>query len=152
VKAEKQRGRIEQRELWLVEAGALAPYLEQEFGWEGIATVGWIRRWRKRGDQEEEERTTWVSSLSLGKQHAELMAQLLRGHWTIENGVFRVRDVTFSEDRLHGRAIGTALATIRDATINLLRRLGYRYIPDGIRYISAKPDRGLHLLLESLED
>lgn len=148
---EKQRGRIEQRELWLVEAGTLADFLEQEFGWKNIATVGWIRRWRKRGDQEEEERTTWVSSLSLGKEDAELMAQLLRGHWSIENGVFRVRDVTFDEDRLHGRAIGIVLATIRDAIINMLRQRGYKYIPDGRRYISARPDRGLHLLLESLE-
>lgn len=49
----------------------------------------------------------------------------LRQHWAIENGVFRVRDVTYDEDRLHDRKIGLGLSSIRNAAITLLRQCAY---------------------------
>ncbi len=57
-----------------------------------------------------------------------------------------MRDVSYDEDRLHGRAIGGVLSTLRNVAINLIRRLAYRYIPDGWRALSARPDEGLSLL------
>ena len=67
----------------------------------------------------------------------------LRAHWTIENGVFYVRDATYAEDSLHGRKIGVALSDLRNAAINLIRRAGFRYIPDARRSVAAHPLRTL---------
>jgi hypothetical protein len=64
----------------------------------------------------------------------------------VENGIFRVRDVTYDEDRLHGRKIGHSLAILRNVAITLIRREGYPYIPDGWRDIAVQEDHGFHLL------
>ena len=63
----------------------------------------------------------------------------------------RVRDVSYDEDRLHGRASGLGLTLIRNIAITLLRQQGHRYIPDGWRQLQAQPNRGLHLLYLPLE-
>lgn len=66
----------------------------------------------------------------------ELLA-LLRRHWVIENRVHRVRDVSFDEDRNHGRQRVHLLAAIRNMAISLFRWRGFRYAPDGWRFASA---------------
>ena len=126
-------------------------YLKETFGWSGVQWCGWIKRQRRRaGHQrwESENQHVWIAGgafeLSLG---AEQAATLLRGHWSIENGVFYVRDRTMDEDRLHGRKIGLGLSSIRNAVLNLLRYLiPAPYIPDARRKVAAMPDHGLHLL------
>lgn len=76
------------------------------------------------------------------------MADALRRHWTIENGLFRVRDVSYNEDRWHARIIAPVLSQFRNTAINLIRREGFRYIPDAWRTFASRPDRGLSLLLK----
>src|SRR6266540_6974446 len=49
---EKSRGRLEIRELWVVEAGELGAYLAADWGWQGVAQIGWLRRWRKKRPHE----------------------------------------------------------------------------------------------------
>jgi predicted transposase YbfD/YdcC len=145
----KGHGRVECREVWVVASQGLQRYLEQELGWSGVQLSGRIRRSRKhtgKEDWEEQKTHTWVSSLSPAQGTARRMAQLLRSHWTIENGVFRVRDVSYDEDRLHGRQIASALSTLRNVAINIIRYAGYPYIPDGWRDIACMPDHGLYLL------
>jgi len=71
------------------------------------------------------------------------LSQWARGHWEIENCVFWVLDVTYQEDRSHARKIGGLLHTIRCMAINVIRRQGFRYVPDGRRSASARSDRGL---------
>ena len=70
-------------------------------------------------------------------------SQWLREHWSIENHVFWVLDVTYGEDRNQARGIGVALSKLRCISLNIMRRLGYRYVPDGHRAAAALPDRGL---------
>jgi hypothetical protein len=70
----------------------------------------------------------------------------LRRHWGIENGVHRVRDVTYGEDRHHARKIGHLLAAVRNAALNLTRRLRVRCVPDAHRRLGARRDLGLPLL------
>jgi len=50
-----------------------------------------------------------------------------------------VRDVTYNEDRLHGRMIGHGVSSIRNGTITLLRYLDYRRLPDAQRAIAERP-------------
>jgi len=150
----KAHGRLEHRMLWTVDAGDLGPYLAQEFGWPAVQQVGWVRRrWRYlsetrwRGD----ETRLWLTNLPRSRAGPAELAHLLRGHWTIENPVHWVRDVSWQEDRGHGRAVGVGLATLRNAVLNVLRRCGFAFMPDGRRWVAAQPDFGLPFLTAPLE-
>lgn len=125
-------------------------YLAQDYDWQGVRLSGRIRRSRRPLTSpvwEEQETHSWVSSLSFERTSAEQISCYLRQHWTIENGVFWVRDISYGEDRFHGRKIGPCLSVFRNAAINLIRRQKYPFIPDGWREIANMPDRGFHLLL-----
>jgi hypothetical protein len=138
--------------LWVVDSQEMTAYLAEEWQWRGMQLSGRIRRSRWTGSPEGEhsqETWTWVSSLSPSVGTPERIAQELRGHWAVENGIFRVRDVTYDEDRLHGRKIGHSLAMLRNAAITLIRREGYPFIPDGWRDIAVQNDHGFHLLTKN---
>lgn len=149
----KGHGRLEIRELWLEESAELGAYLEAEHGWPGLKFCGLLRRRRCRLSRLSEpqawegQEVLWVAGGSVGRLRPEHALEGLRGHWEIENRLYRVRDVSFSEDRLHGRQIGPGLSLIRNLALNLLRVLGYRFVVDGFRALSARPDRGLNLLI-----
>lgn len=146
VKINKGHGRIERRELWAVPGGELGPYLEQEYGWPAMTWCGRIRRQRRPSHRAEEtsiEEHLWIFGSRTVEASPEQIARWLRGHWTIENGIFYVLDVSYDEDRWHGRKVGIVLSKFRHAAINLIRSLGYPYVPDGWRGISARTDYGL---------
>jgi len=127
----------------------MTPYLASEFAWPGMQLSGRIRRSRKPAGAaawEKRETHTWISSLSPEQTTAKDIAQALRGHWTVENGVFRVRDVSYNEDRLHGRKIGRSLSSFRNVAINIIRHERYPFVPDGWRDIASKPGYALYLL------
>lgn len=135
--------------MWLVDSCALGPYLAHELDWPGVRLSGRVRRSRRALGQtgwESRETHTWVSSLSIQHVTPRIINQLLRGYWAVENGLFRVRDVSYDEDRLHGRLIGPGLSSLRNIAISTIRRQAYRYIPDGWRDIASQRDAGLHLL------
>ena len=85
-----------------------------------------------------------------GTPAAQLL-DLVRRHWTIENCVHWPRDMSFHEDRLHGRAIGGMLAWLRNIALNLIRRVWpATFIPDAWSRLSIDPQvavRWLHLPL-----
>lgn len=140
---------MECREVWLVESREMGPYLEQELDWPGVRLCGHLRRSRRplgQRDWESQETYTWVSSLPRERVTPRLINTLLRRYWAVENGLFRVRDVSFDEDRLHGRCIGPCLSSVRNVAISTIRRQAYRYIPEGWRDIASQEDRGVHLL------
>jgi hypothetical protein len=152
VHVNKGHGRIERRELWVTPAQELGDYLEQEFDWPGLRWCGLIRRYRRRSHQTEWESAAtdvWIAGGNLPELTAAQVQFHLRRHWTIENAVFYGRDVSYDEDRLHGRAIGFSLSALRHAAINLIRRAGFRYIPDAKRFLPARSDLGLALLFEA---
>ena len=145
----KSNGRQECREVWLVDSQEMTSYLEKEFDWSGLRLCGRIRRSRKpigATEWEDQKTHTWLSSLSVERVTAKDIAQALRGHWTVENGVFRVRDVSYDEDRLHGRKIARSLSSLRDVAINIIRHQGYPFVPDGWRDIASRTGFGLYLL------
>ena len=59
-----------------------------------------------------------------------------------------VRDVTFDEDRSQVRKGNGAqvMATIRNLAIALLRMLGFKYIPDAIRYFTYRIPEALTVI------
>jgi hypothetical protein len=131
-------------------AGELRDYLEEELHWPQVCWVGWIRRSRKHlhdADWASQETLPWITSSQEQRLDPERIAAALRHHWTIENGVFYVRDGSYGEDRFHARITGPALSMIRNTAISLIRRQGYPFMTDGWCAISALPDFGLSLLL-----
>jgi hypothetical protein len=60
---------------------------------------------------------------------------LARGHWSIENRLHYVRDVTFDEDRSTVRKGNGAqvMASLRNLAISILRMAGARYIAPALR-------------------
>lgn len=59
----------------------------------------------------------------------------MRAHWTIENRLHWVRDVTFDEDRSQVRrgAGPQVMATLRNLAISLLRLAGAPFIAPALR-------------------
>ncbi|MDP9310216.1 MAG: ISAs1 family transposase [Chloroflexota bacterium] len=147
---EKNRGRVEERSVWLAEAGELGDYLAREYGWWHVQQVGWLRRSQQRRPHLpwQTQEVTLVTSLSRQQAGPRAILQLLRDHWVIENKVHRVRDVSYREDQGHGRKSGQLLAWARNVALSVMRMHGIRYIPDGWRFGSAHPDRVLMWLTD----
>ncbi len=96
----------------------------------------------------QEEVTYGVTSRPPEQAPAAQIDALWRGHWTIENRVHDVRDVTFGEDACQVR-VGNApqaLAALRNALLTLLRALGWTLISDALRHSGAYAHRALALL------
>ena len=89
-----------------------------------------------------------VCSVAFEHAHPRTIAAWLRDHWSIENAVHWVRDVTFDEDRSTVRT-GTApqvMASIRNTALNLHRLAGADNIAEACRVTAFSADRGLNLL------
>lgn len=76
-----------------------------------------------------------ITSLSPQQADPARVLELTRAHWTIENRLHWVRDVTFDEDRCRIRkgAGARVMASLRNLAISLLRMAGARYIAPALR-------------------
>lgn len=73
---------------------------------------------------------------------------LVRGHWTIENRLHWVRDVTFDEDRSQVRKGNgpRVMATLRNVAISILRLGKAESIAAATRWCSRDHRRALRLV------
>src|ERR1022692_1890704 len=78
-----------------------------------------------------------ITSLDAREAAPEHIAGYVRGHWTIENKVHWVRDVTFREDasRVRTGPKPRIMATLRNLAMGLIRQAGYTKIAATIRRI-----------------
>lgn len=140
----KRHGRLETRTLECSTAGA--NYLV----WPGLAQI--MRRTCERTVLKTGKHSVEVSygltNLGFDEAQAEHLEALWRGHWTIENRKHYVRDVTLGED--HGQAYcgstPQALASLRNALIDLMRRHGWTNLADALRHYGASVPRVLALI------
>jgi predicted transposase YbfD/YdcC len=122
----------------------------EDVDWPGVAQV--IRRECERIALKTGKVTREVSyaltSLTPSRADAAGLEALWRGHWTIENRVHYVRDVSFGEDRGHAAAGTTAhaLASVRNALLYLFRRAGWHLVPDALAHYGASVRRALSLV------
>ncbi|HCJ79496.1 MAG TPA: hypothetical protein DHV84_05855 [Desulfotomaculum sp.] len=89
-----------------------------------------------------------VTSLSSERATAGYLLESIRGHWSIENSLHWVRDVTFDEDRSQIRT-GSAprvFASMRNLVISLLRLNGVKCIASALRKIRWNAERALELI------
>ena len=121
---DKGHGRIETRRIAV--RTKLPSLLDNN--WPGITAICRIERIREHKTYCSREVIYAITSLPADKLAPANLLQLSRDHWQIENCLFHVRDVTFREDasRVRTGAAPEALADIRNATLNLIRRRGHK--------------------------
>lgn len=120
--------RLEVRRLWA--STALNNYLD----WPGLRQVLKVEREVEKKGQKESQVRYAITSLG-PETGARRLLNLVRGHWAIENKLFRVRDVTLGEDASQVRK-GSApevMAALRNTVLALYRRSGATNIAAAIR-------------------
>jgi len=120
--------------------------------WPGLEQVFEIRRrWRYKGEWHESVRYG-VTSLPATIAIPERLLKLKRGHWTIENLLHYVKDVTMGEDQstVHTNNGPKIMAALRNTAVSLLRRAGFSTIAARMRYNSGHPQAALEVMSLSL--
>jgi predicted transposase YbfD/YdcC len=89
-----------------------------------------------------------ITSLSSREAAPEHLATYVRGHWSIENRLHWVRDVTFREDasQVKTGSRPRIMATLRNLVIGLIRQAGYTRIAATLRKIKNSPPLLLSIL------
>lgn len=136
---EKGHGRLETRTLTCGNA-----YIE-DVDWPDVQQV--VRRTCERiilaTGKRTEEVTYGLVSMTPEEAGAATIEALWRGHWTIENRLHYVRDVSFGEDAGHA-AQGTtahALAALRNGLLMLFRQAHWFSVPDALAHYGASVAR-----------
>jgi len=116
---EKDHGRIETRRYAISDQ---IDWLEQKPQWAGLKAVGMVESIREIGEKVSVQRRYYLCSIS----DLQRFAQVVRGHWAIENSQHWVLDVQFFEDANRSRKDHSAsnLALIRRMALNMLRSAG----------------------------
>jgi predicted transposase YbfD/YdcC len=143
---DKGHGRLEIRSI------RVSSELKGYSDWPGLDQVFEIRRrWKSKGEWREEVRYG-VTSLPATLGIPERLLKLKRGHWTIENGLHYVKDVTLGEDRstVHTDNGPKIMAALRNTAVSLLRRAGFSTIAARMRYNCGHPQAALQVLSLSL--
>lgn len=115
---EQGHGRSERRDYYQLSVPAGFPEAEK---WTKLKTIGLaIRRCTIQG-QETLEYRYYISSLP---RHKRRFAEYVRGHWSIENNLHWVLDMTFREDenRVRERCLANNLGWLRRMALPLLKQ------------------------------
>ncbi|HEX5166550.1 MAG TPA: transposase [Thermomicrobiales bacterium] len=106
------------------------------------------RRWQEHGLPKRQVQYG-ITSLAPDSGTPATLLALKRGHWGIEHGLHRVKDVTFGEDAslIHCGSGPLVMALFRDTAISLLYRTGIRQVAACLRRFSQQPMQALDLVL-----
>lgn len=113
-----------------------------------------IVRTRKRcgsGKRATTETVYAVTSLTAEQARPAELASYIRGHWTVENRLHWVRDVTLGEDLSRVRTGGgpRMMASLRNLVLSLLRLAGHTNIAKALRRNANHPKQAVELVLTS---
>ena len=89
-----------------------------------------------------------ITSLPPDEASAERLLVFVRDHWTIENRLHYVRDVTLGEDacRVRTGSAPQVLAALRNAVVHLLAGVPADSHPAALETLQVNPDRAKTLL------
>ncbi len=112
--------RIETRQVWAVPVSQLPP-LHRQSQWVGLTTVVMVRSRRKLWNKTTTKVRFYISSLEADAQRHN---RVIRSHWSIENSLHWVLDLTFNEDasRIRQGYAPENLGLLRRLSVNLLKR------------------------------
>ena len=116
---DKGHGRVEHRRYWISED--LSSINDLTSKWVGLKSVGMVESQRHIGDKITIDTRYFISSL---EEADELFAKAVRRHWSVENELHWVLDVSFREDdsRIRRENGAENMATARHITLNMLRQ------------------------------
>ncbi|MGL4174447.1 MAG: ISAs1 family transposase [Dermatophilaceae bacterium] len=111
----------------------------------GAAQVAQLRRTVTRAGKKTVEVIYLITSAGHHDAPPAVLAAWVKGHWTIENRLHHVRDVTYDEDRSQTRT-GNAphvMASLRNTAITILRLTGWDNIAAATRHHARNPERAI---------
>ena len=146
--AGKGHGRIERRS---IETLSRIPSLIE---FPGAKQIGRIQRERSIRGVVTVETICFITSLPRLRANAPALLKLARSHWSIENGLHRVRDVSMGEDActVSSGAAPQAYAAMRNAILALMRKSKIKNFARAFRRHAAHPGEALALLLRKVAD
>lgn len=117
--------------------------------WPGVQQICRITRQRTLNNETSIEIVLAITSLTRLHADAEKLLTLTRRHWSIENRLHYVRDVSMGEDacRVRSGHAPQILSTLRNLAIGLIRRrTRHKFMPDAFRRFIADPFAALSLI------
>jgi predicted transposase YbfD/YdcC len=141
-----RRGRVEHRSIRV--SSEMNAYLK--LPWPHISQVAQLTRSVTKKEATTIEVVYLITNLSPAQASPARVLDIVRGHWSIENGSHYVRDVTFAEDRsrLRSGAAPQIWATFRNLAITLIHRTGTSQIAATRRSFSHHPLLAFRLLFQ----
>ena len=142
----RAHGRVEKRSVKLVTVatGIMFPHARQ--------AIQIIHKTRRLDSKKWTTEVAYaVTNLTTEQATAAELATWIRGHWTIENRLHWVRDVTYDEDRSQIRTHSgpRTMASLRNLALSILRINGNTNIAKALRHHAWDPLRPTELLLTS---
>ena len=139
---DKGHGRIDQRS---IQTSARIP---SGVDFPGAKQIGRIRRERTIQGRVTVETVCFITSLPRLRANAPALLKLARSHWSIENALHRVRDVSMGEDActVTSGSAPQALAGLRNAVLAVLRKSKVTNIARAFRRFAAHAGEALALL------
>lgn len=112
--------RIDTRQVWAVPVSQF-PSLHRQGQWVGLSTIVMVRSRRQLWNKTTTEVRFYLSSLEADAQRHN---RVIRSHWSIENSLHWVLDVTFNEDasRIRQGDAAENLGLLRRLSVSLLKR------------------------------
>ena len=114
---EKGHGRIETRRCYVFDQ---LDCLYKPQQWQGLRSFVVLESERLIGDKTTREQRVYISSMAAD---AQKISHAMRSHWTVENRLHWIMDVSLNDDQMRARTKAAAhnLAVVRHITLNLIR-------------------------------
>lgn len=145
----KGHGRIEIRRCWVVADPVAFEYIRHYEGWADLQSIVRVQRERRIGEQVTQETAYFISSLP---PDAKTILHATRHHWSVENSLHWVLDVTFREDdsRIREGNGPDNMAALRNIALNILKKDPSKASLKQKRYRAALDDTFLLKLLAQI--
>lgn len=138
---DRWKGQKEVREVSVSSDPQFLSYLN----WPGLTHVWQMKKTVIKKGKTTREVSVGIASIPQAilrpESAAQQISEYVRGHWSIENRLHRVRDVVFNEDHARIRK-GNApqiMAALKNLVISLFHRATVRSFPKAMRRFAAKP-------------
>lgn len=145
----KGHGRLEIRECWVIADPIAFEYIRHYEGWADLNAIVRVKRERRLADKVQQETAYYISSL---EADAQKILQATRHHWSIENSLHWVMDVTFREDDMRIRKGNSSqnMVVLRHIALNILKKDKSKGSLKQKRYKATLDDTFLLKLLEQV--